>query len=258
MKYSRRQFLKTCGLAVGGFGVLVSLPASLWLRNISTSKSAETNQSSSYPDNEHQWVMAVNIDKCIGCRRCLSACQEENHVPEDPSLYRTWLEKYTLNSDRELDVEFISETDFYFDQSEIEADRGFFVPKLCNQCANPPCVSICPVNATFRTSSGVILVDSERCIGCKYCVVACPYGARYLHPETKIVDKCNFCYHRITRGLTPACVQACPTMARSFSDLNDSNDPVTQRLLNEAFQVIKPTLGTSPMVFYKGLRDGVR
>jgi Fe-S-cluster-containing dehydrogenase component len=88
--------------------------------------------------------------------------------------------------------------------------------------------------------------------------VACPYGARYLHPETKVVDKCNFCYHRITRGLLPACVQACPTGARIFGNLENPDDPVRQRLVEEALQVLKPSLGTKPRVYYKGLRDGVR
>ncbi len=257
MIYSRRQFLKISGFALGGLVIYSSLPIALWLRNISTTKSVEATPSGYQPD-KHLWAMAIDIERCIGCRRCLSACQEENHVPEDPLLNRTWLERYALDSNKELRVEFISQTGLYTGQGEAEPDKGFFVPKLCNQCANPPCVAICPVNATFRTADGVILVDRERCIGCKYCLVACPYGARYLNPETKSADKCTFCYHRITRGLVPACVQACPTSARSFGDLKNSDDPVTRRLLNEAFQIIKPTLGTSPMVYYKGLRDGVR
>ncbi len=202
--------------------------------------------------------MAIQIDKCIGCRRCLNACKQENGVPEDPELYRTWLEKYERVGTDKLNVEFISRTDLYSEPDEETAHKGFFVPKLCNQCANPPCVSICPVNATFKTPDGVILVDKDRCIGCKYCVVACPYGARYLHPETLVVDKCNFCYHRITQGMLPACVQACPTGARAFGDLKNPDDPVTQQVRYEAFQVIKPNLGTRPMVYYKGLRDGVR
>jgi len=203
-------------------------------------------------------VMAIEIEKCIGCRRCLAACKTENNVPEDEGLNRTWLERYEVGGNGKLNVEFISNTELYEGEAFQNGEKGFFVPKLCNQCANPPCVSICPVNATFKTADGVILVDKDRCIGCKYCVVACPYGARYLHPEKLVVDKCTFCYHRITKGLKPACVQACPTGARMFGDLKNPDDPVGQRVLYEAYQVIKPTLGTSPMVYYKGLRDGVK
>ncbi len=255
--YSRRQFIKISGFALGGLVVYSSLPAVLWLRNRTDTGNvnAATN---GYEPETHQWAMIVEIEKCIGCRRCLNACKTENRVPEDPGLNRTWLERYERLEDGNLSVEFISETDLYSGSGDEHDHKGFFVPKLCNQCSNPPCVSICPVNATFKTSDGVILVDKDRCIGCKYCVVACPYGARYLHPETKVVDKCTFCYHRITQEMPPACVQACPTGARTFGDLRNPNDPVSQRVLNEAFQIIKPALGTGPMVYYKGLRDGVR
>ena len=85
-------------------------------------------------------------------------------------------------------------------EREVEQVRSFFVPKLCNQCDNPPCVQVCPVSATFKTVDGVILVDEERCIGCRYCIQACPYGARYLHPVRKTADKCTFCYHRTSQG----------------------------------------------------------
>ena len=117
---------------------------------------------------------------------------------------------------------------------------------------------MCPLNATIRTDDGVILMDNERCIGCKYCVVACPYGARFLNPETLVADKCTFCYHRITKGLQPACVEACPTGARAFGDLLNADDPVRQRLLDECLQVIRPSLGTKPRVYYASLREGVR
>ncbi len=257
MTISRRQFLKMSGVTLGGLVVYSSLPVALWLRNAS----AATNKqaiSSEYQPEAHQWAMVIDIAKCIGCRRCLDACQRENQVPPDLELNRTWLERYEITGDGGLQVEFISRTDLNPESGEDTALKGFFVPKLCNQCANPPCVSVCPVNATFRTLDGVILVDKDRCIGCKYCIVACPYGARYLHPETKVVDKCTFCYHRITQGLPPACVQACPTKARTSGNLKNPDDPVRQRLLEEALQVLKPSLGTKPRVYYQGLREGVR
>ena len=104
--------------------------------------------------------------------------------------------------------------------------RSFFVPKLCNQCDNPPCVQVCPVGATFKTEDGVVLVDEDYCIGCRYCIQACPYGARYLDPHTKTADKCTFCYHRITKGLLPACVEVCPTQARVFGELGPRSSPL--------------------------------
>lgn len=256
MTVSRRQFLKMSGFTLGGLVVYSSLPVALWLRNTAAAGNDEPIPSGYQPEL-HLWAMVIDIVKCIGCRRCLNACKQENHVPSNLELNRTWLERYEITEDGSLRVEFISRMELQPEPGEDAILKGFFVAKLCNQCANPPCVSVCPVNATFRTPDGVILVDKGRCIGCKYCVVACPYGARYLHPETKVVDKCTFCYHRITQGMPPACVQTCPTNARTFGNLKNPDDPVRQRLIEEALQVIKPSLGTKPRVYYKGLRDGV-
>lgn len=257
MTVSRRRFLQLSGATVGGLLVYGSLPTALWLRG-DVQAGNDQIVPVGYRPEMHQWVMVIDIEKCIGCRRCLNACKRENHVPEDEAMNRTWLEQYQIADDGSLKASMITKTSLVTTEDDIDADRGFFVPKLCNQCANPPCVSVCPVNATFMGDDGVILVDKTRCIGCKYCIVACPYSARFLHPETRVVDKCTFCYHRITRGMAPACVESCPTGARSFGDLKREDDPVRERLLAEALQVIKPSLGTRPRVFYKGLREGVR
>ena len=257
MNVSRRQFLKISGATLGGLVIYGSLPTVLWLRE-GTAITGEPAVPTGYLPEMHMWAMVVDIEKCIGCRRCLNACKQENHVPSDPDLNRTWLERYDVDSDGSLRIEFVSRTDLGSEPAHGSPPKVFFVPKLCNQCANPPCVSVCPLSATFQTPDGVILVDKERCIGCKYCVVACPYGGRFLNPETKLVDKCTFCYHRITEGLLPACVQACPTGSRSFGNLKDVEDPVRQRLVEENLQVIKPSLGTKPRVHYRGLREGVR
>jgi len=256
MTVSRRQFLTLSGLTLGGVVVYGSLPTALWLYK-NNKLDGEQADATEYQPGAHQWAMIVDIEKCIGCRRCLYACEQENHVPHELELHRTWLEKYTITVDGSLKAELVEKTEFGAEENDT-ALGGFFVPKLCQQCANPPCVSVCPLNATFRTDDGVILMDNERCIGCKYCVVACPYGARFLNPETMVVDKCTFCYHRITKGLKPACVQACPTGARSFGNLMDPEDPVRQRLLDESLQILKPSLGTKPRVYYTGLREGVR
>ena len=104
------------------------------------------------------------------------------------------------------------------------------MPKLCNHCAHSPCTQVCPVGATFESPDGVVLVDKTRCLGCRYCVQACPYGCRYIDPRTHTVDKCTLCYHRITKGLTTACCETCPTGARQLVDLKNPKDPVHEFL----------------------------
>ena len=103
--------------------------------------------------------------------------------------------------------------------------KVFFVPKMCNHCADSPCMQVCPVGATFDSPDGVVLVDKSRCLGCRYCVQACPYGCRYIDPRTNTADKCTLCYHRITKGLTTACCEVCPTGARQLVDLKNPKDP---------------------------------
>jgi len=136
--------------------------------------------------------------------------------------------------------------------------RTFFVPKLCNQCAHPPCVQVCPVGATFQTKDGVVLVDEKRCIGCRYCIQACPYGARYLNPRTRTADKCTFCYHRVTKGLLPACVEVCPTEARIFGDMKGRADRLVRFERVNMIGVLKPDLNTEPKVLYAHLDGEVR
>ena len=132
------------------------------------------------------------------------------------------------------------------------------MPKLCNHCDNPPCVQVCPVGATFKSQDGVVLVDKDYCIGCRYCIQACPYGARYLDPRTATADKCTFCYHRITKGLLPACVEACPTGARVFGELKTLASPLRRMMRMSKLTVLKPSLNTEPKVFYSDLDGEVR
>ena len=138
--------------------------------------------------------------------------------------------------------------------------KSFFVPKLCNLCVNSPCTQACPVGATFDSPDGVVLIDPNYCIGCGFCVQACPYGCRFLNPETKTAEKCTLCYHRITRGLKPACVEICPTEARIFGDLKNpvENDPIQQFIQKNKVQTLKPNLGTEPRVMYAGMDKEVR
>jgi tetrathionate reductase subunit B len=203
--------------------------------------------------------MGIDVDKCIGCGKCIQACGTENHVPSE-FFHRTWVERYVIEKDGEVLVNSIDSPDARLAEGVAERDvlRSFFVPKLCNHCDNPPCVQVCPVKATFKTEDGVVLVDAQRCIGCRYCIQACPYGARFFNPVTETADKCTFCYHRITQGLLPACVEVCPTQARMFGDLKSPASPLTQlRRMNKIYY-LKPHLNTEPKVFYANLDGEVR
>jgi Fe-S-cluster-containing dehydrogenase component len=144
------------------------------------------------------------------------------------------------------------------DVPQDEITEAFFVPKLCNQCDNPPCVQVCPVGATYQADDGVVLVDNTWCIGCGYCIMGCPYGARFFNPVTHVADKCNFCYHRITKGLNTACAQACPFGARQVGNLKDPDDPITKILLTQRVGILKDEFGTKPQVLYIGLNKEVR
>jgi Fe-S-cluster-containing dehydrogenase component len=213
-----------------------------------------------YDPREHHYAMGIQIDKCIGCGRCVEACEIENSVPKEPFFVRTWVERYIINTDNEVRVSSIRPGSEEPTGAEVERDtlRSFFVPKLCNQCEKPPCVQVCPVGATFVTEDGVVLVNQDTCIGCRYCIQACPYGARYLHPVTHTADKCTFCYHRVVRGLLPACVEVCPTEARIFGDLKSPASPLVRLRRMSKIHVLKPYLNTRPKVFYTDLDGEVR
>src|SRR3989338_1906366 len=208
----------------------------------------------------HQYAMAIDIHKCIGCGRCVDACKKENKVPEEPHYFRTWVERYVtpVRGETQVDSPNGGMNGFPEIKEGEEVLKTFFVPKLCNHCENPPCVQVCPVGATFRTRDGVVLVDENYCVGCRYCIQACPYGARYMHPVKHVADKCTFCYHRITKGLLPACVEVCPTQARIFGEADAPQSPIRRFMRFNDFRVLKPELNTAPMVFYAGAGKEVR
>jgi Fe-S-cluster-containing dehydrogenase component len=203
------------------------------------------------------YAMGIQVEECIGCGRCVIACKTENQVPREPFFFRTWVERYIIRRDHSTVVQSNEGGAGELSQTIKEKDvlRSFFVPKLCNHCENPPCAQVCPVGATFKTEDGIVLIDNKRCIGCSYCIQACPYGARYMHQETHTADKCTLCYHRIKKERLPACVEVCPTQARVFGDMNSQASLLTRLKRLRKIHVLKPALNTEPKVFYTGL-DG--
>lgn len=203
---------------------------------------------------EHQYAFVVDINQCIGCGNCVKACSIENSVPE--GQYRTWIERYVVTPDGvHIDSpdggkQGFAELDETINEQSL---NSFFVPKLCNHCEHAPCVQVCPVGATYRTDDGFVLVDPEHCMACSYCIQACPYGARFMNKETHMADKCTWCYHRVKNDKLPACVTVCPTHARIFGDLNDSNSEVAKVLEADQWDVLKPGMHTACQVLYTGL-----
>lgn len=207
---------------------------------------------------EHEYAYVININNCIGCGACVRACGRENAVPSE--FFRTWVERYvTTGEGVYVDSPRGSTEGFKEVNEEIRenAINAFFVPKMCNHCAQPPCVQVCPVGATYKAPEGFVLIDHEHCIGCAYCVQACPYAARFINPEIKKSDKCTWCYHRVKNGRLPACVEACPNKARFFGDLRDPESQVTKIFLEDKWMVLKPFMHTEPYCFYVGLKREV-
>jgi len=264
---TKREFLKSLeGLIVffPAAGVLSALGVSVDAQEAAAAPAGAAGQggaaAAGNDATHHLYGMGIEIDKCIGCNRCVEACKVENDVPQDAFHYRTWVERYSIKRDGDVTVVNISAPDRAPQEVAEDPDvlRTFFVPKLCNQCENPPCVQVCPVGATFSTDDGVVLVDADRCIGCSYCIQACPYGARFMNPRTRTADKCTFCYHRVRQGLLPACVEVCPTQARIFGDLHSKASRLVRFARMNKIHVLKPALNTEPKVYYAQLDGEVR
>ncbi|MFC2080091.1 4Fe-4S dicluster domain-containing protein [Bacteroidota bacterium] len=206
------------------------------------------------------WGVGIDIKKCIGCGNCAKVCKIENNIPEEPFFYRSWVEQYTIKEDGSLKVISPNGGIDGFPENENEEDifKTFFVPKMCNVCEKSPCTQVCPVGATFESPEGITLVDDEHCIGCSYCVQACPYGCRYIHPKKKVADKCTLCYHRLKKGLAPACMEICPTGARIYGDIREKDGVLYNFLKEHDCQVLKPHLNTGSKLHYNGLTAEVR
>jgi len=244
----RKGFLAVAGSATGALIMLQT----------SKPTKAFTNPSEPEP-GAHKWGMVIDINLCIGCNYCTYACQAVNDLPVEMKYNKVTLE-------------------------ETKTGAEFYLSRPCMQCEHPPCVHVCPVGATFVRDDGIVTMDYDLCIGCRYCTVACPYDARvfnwkkhvepnaftpeYGHPEVErrprgVMEKCTFCGHRIDSGLarglvpgidaaaTPACVDVCPTGARVFGDLNNSESPVSKILASTKTPIrLREDLSTEPRVYY--------
>ncbi len=243
-KIQRRDFLK---VILGG-GVAIA-----GLRGIS-----KVSASKPIGASDHKWAMVIDQSKCEGCGYCTLACRAHNDISPDISWNRV------------------------IEACEINGEK-IFLARPCMQCEHAPCVDVCPVKASYYRADGIVMMDYEKCIGCRYCEVACPYNARAFNweaftgenpavpkwgePEIPrrprgVVEKCSFCYHRIDRGLamgltpglhpeaTPACVVACPVGARVFGDLNDPESEVSSIITRNMTHRLREDLGTEPRVYY--------
>jgi tetrathionate reductase subunit B len=183
------------------------------------------------PRARPHYGMVIDARRCYGVHACTVACKAEFNVPL--GYNRSWVE--------------------YTEKGDFPNVARNFLPRLCNHCSKPNCVSVCPTGATWkREEDGIVVVDPDICIGCKYCIQACPYDMRFPNPETGTADKCDFCIHRVTQGLEPACVEACPARARIFGDLNDPNSEISKVIASNPVTVLRPEKGTEPNVFYIG------
>ncbi len=250
---SRRGFIKYGASALATSGLI-------------TTTSGKIFAAAGSGTSDTRWAFLVDTYKCVGCGFCVKACKLENEVPLEANASRTWVERYVVKHDGAVVADsphagikgYTKNDPQGMEIPEDDIAKSFFVPKLCNHCAKPACVQVCPVGATYLTADGVVLVDRTWCIGCGYCIMACPYGARFFHPVFKVAEKCTWCYHRITKGMNPACVDACAFGARMIGNIMDPNDPLTKIIKTERVNVLKPEYGTNPMAYYIGLDTLVR
>ncbi len=251
MDMKRREFFRLAGVGAAA--------------GLTGSQAAEASSAGKGSSSGKSWAMVVDVSKCQkdeGCQDCKVACDKVHNIPDLDSIKHEikWIWK------EEFERALPGAAHEHMAKSYAHAN----VPILCNHCANPPCTRVCPTQATWkRESDGLVMMDWHRCIGCRYCVAACPYGSRsfnYLDPRPEldevneeyptrtkgVVEKCTFCEERLARGEEPACVEACSKRGKAlvFGDLNDPHSEVRE-LLEDKFTIRrKPELGTRPQVYY--------
>jgi Fe-S-cluster-containing dehydrogenase component len=173
--------------------------------------------------------MVIDTRRCVGCMDCVVACQVENKVPAGQR--RDWVTTTETGKFPKVAI-------------QIRSER-------CNQCDEPPCVPVCPVQASHVSDYGkLVLVHEDKCIKCGLCIPACPYSARFMNADTGVADKCTFCVHRLKQGLAPACVAVCPTQAMAVGDFDDPASEVSRLIRANKTQVNKPEAGTKPRIHY--------
>ncbi len=255
MKITRKDFLRLSGLSLLAFAGKRYLSTASALAGSPEDAAAGTAK-------RVRWGMVIDLGKWQqqgGSGKCIQACDTAHNIPQipDPTRAVRWI------WDETFEAVFPAEETGYTRQNYA----GRAVPVMCNHCENPACVRVCPTGATWKREDGIVMMDWHRCIGCKYCVVACPYGARSFNfsdpvPYVKqvnaefptrcmgVVEKCNFCEERLAQGKQPLCVEASPDKAMVFGNLADPNSEIRQ-VLRARFAIRrKPELGTEPNVFY--------
>jgi len=254
MDVKRREFLRLAGLGatlgIGGKTLYEVVKGD----EVLASTAHETHEGT-------RWAMVIDTRKCVvhDCEDCIAACHKTHNVPtfEDPKRVIKWIWR------EEFKGAFPDQNHMFMGDEVTDKT----VPILCNHCDNPPCVKVCPTGATFKRKDGIVTMDMHRCIGCRYCVVGCPYGARSFNwsdPREAIkdidpafptrckgvVEKCNFCADRLSLDKDPACMEACPYKAITFGNLGDKESPVRAALKGKYTIRRKQGLGTGPSVFY--------
>lgn len=219
------------------------------------------------PQQGVQFAYALDISRCIGCRRCVYACAEENNQSRDPQTQ--WIR--VLSMEKEKGVDF-AHADPYYSPEQVPEAGHFYVPVACQHCRNAPCTKVCPTGATWTEPDGIVVIDYDWCIGCRYCMAACPYGARHfnwaepsipkadVNPQMHVlgnrprpagvVEKCTFCIQRVRAGRYPACVEVCPVGARKSGNLLDKDSEIRYIIEHKRVLVLKEDLNTLPRFFY--------
>jgi len=214
-----------------------------------------------------RYGMVIDLGLCIGCRRCSYACKLENSVPDTispPYIMVLETDPMRFTSGDLFNKKFEEKNRVNY--TRLRKDM-MYMPVQCNHCENPPCTKVCPTKATYKDKDGIVLVDYSKCIGCRYCMVACPYNARrfnWFEPHVPaemvnplvpvrphgVVEKCTFCVHRTRLGRTTRCVEACPNKARTFGDLNDPDSEISKIVRSERSLRLKEGLNTGPHIWY--------
>jgi len=213
---------------------------------------------------------ALNLTRCIGCRRCAHACLKENNQSreDDDDIEMSYIRVLEMNKGA-INLE---TSNVYYDPATVPQKDKYYMPVQCQQCRQSPCTKVCPVQATWQEGDGLVVVDYNWCIGCRYCMAACPYDARrfnykkptiskeainpnqsYLSNRIRpkgVVEKCTFCLQRTRAGKYPACLEVCPTGARVFGNLLDPNSEINYILNNKRVYVLKEDVGTQPRFYY--------